>query len=89
MMNSWSSGCLLGPATGFAGSLMTMSLSVGINRGSVNLSNSGCYTWVLLNEVVVGAITLAGWGGSHILLLHTLQPHSTLYHLWYFLLAIW
>ena len=67
-MNSWSSGCLLKLAIGFAGLSMTMSLLVEINQASasVNLSSSVCCSNVLLAEGVVGATTLAWHGGSRI-----------------------
>ena len=60
MMNSGSSGYLLQPAAGFAGSSTTMSLSLRVNQDLVNLSSSGCCLRVLLDEVAVGAATLVG-----------------------------
>ena len=65
-MTSASSGCLLRPATGFAGSLMTMALpmEVGWASASVNwLSNVYCSN-TLLDDAVFRATTLVGHGGA-------------------------
>ena len=66
-MTFTSLGCLLEPATGFAGSSMTMALSNGLDRASTSasqLSRVYCLN-ALLNDAVFGFTTLAGHGGGH------------------------
>ena len=61
------SGCLLEPATGFAGSSMTMALSRGFGWASASvswLSNVYCLN-ALLDDTVFGSTTLTGCGGGH------------------------
>ena len=59
---STSLGCLLEPATGFTGSLMTIASSNGLDRASMlasQLSRVYCSN-ALLDNVVFGSNTLAG-----------------------------
>ena len=63
---STSLGCLLEPATGFTGSLMTIASSNGLDRASMlasQLSRVYCSN-ALLDNVVFGSNTLAGHGGG-------------------------
>ena len=64
---SSSSGCLLEPATGFTGSLMTIALSMGLNCSSASVNRvSRVYCLnSLLDEAVFGSTTLARCGGGH------------------------
>ena len=65
---SSSSGCLLEPATGFAGSSMTIASSRGLDCASASVSWASRVYWSnsLLNEAVFGSTALAGRGGGHV-----------------------
>ena len=59
-------GCLLESATGFAGSLTTMTLSTGLDSASVSASQASrvyCLN-APLDDVVFGSTTLDGRGGG-------------------------
>ena len=63
---STSSGCLLEPATGFAGSLTTMASSSGFACASTSENrSSSVYLLNSLCDGVVGSTALSGGGGSH------------------------
>ena len=66
-MTSTSSGCLLEPATGFAGSLMTIALSRGLDCASASVSRSSSVYWLNLpcDGAVVDPTALSGHGGGH------------------------
>ena len=63
---SSSLGCLLEPATGFAGSSMTIVSSRGLDCASASVSRASRVYWSnsLLNEAVFGYTALAGCGGG-------------------------
>ena len=65
-MTSTLSGCLLEPATGFAGSLMTMALSSGFACASTSDSQASSVYWLNLplNGAVVDSTALGGHGGG-------------------------
>ena len=62
-----SSGCLLEPATGFTGSLMTMASSSGFACASASDSQASSVYWsnLPLDRAVVGSTALGGHGGGH------------------------
>ena len=64
---SMSSGCLLEPATGFAGSSMTMASSNGLACASTSDSQVSSVDWLnsLLDRAVVDPTALGGCGGGH------------------------
>ena len=66
-MMSVSSGCLLEPATGFAGSPMTMALSNGFACASASNSRASNVYWSNspLDRTVVDSTALGGHGGGH------------------------
>ena len=84
------SGCLLGPATGFAGLLIILTSPVEVNWSSTSVNLCIAWTHCLMMQCLVPPLWqdmeavawLALW-------LHTLQPCSTLCCSWCFLLAIW
>ena len=63
---STSSGCLLEPATGFAGSLTIMALSSGFACASTSDSRLSSMYWsnLPLNRAVVNSTALGGCGGG-------------------------
>ena len=68
-MTSVSSGCLLEPATGFAGSLMIMALSLGFVcafAASDNRLSSVYCSNVLGDRAVVDSTALMGCGGGRV-----------------------
>ena len=92
-MTSMLSGCLLKPATGFAGSSMIMASSRGFGWASAlqSVDQAGytaqmhCLTMQCLAPLLWPDVEEVAWPA---LQLHTLQPHSMLCLSWYFL-TVW